>query len=445
MRFLAGLGVLVGMVIGLHGAARGQPSPDRCGPIELTPLTFDRVGHGLTLAYAAEASAVATTSGDATADASLGVGLTYGAVFGRSGHDAYQIVASVSAAARRVEGTLATTGASTHAAVAVGPALVRDGETSHPRTNRETFPFTFELVHDGALAALPRLSARPDLRRDPYSWQRAELTTRALREEGQSRLSHGEIPKGPSDWNLDSTAGDLLSLRAAVELTSQDSEHLETTVGAALMTVTSHGVEPLWFRRFSALEFERRMRTFTDGQHANVDTLWMLRMEAARSPSSTGYAFGVGLTWGMPEADAVRREFGNKHGDIAVLNFGWWHGRPWGGVGWGFVHEPYVTMDGQSGVEDRATIEAARYGVIDLHGQAFYARTYRVRDGVWSTDDSGGLALDAHHRLAGLDLTLSAEVGRTFYGALDGAAPTLGLAARATFTIRAAGDHAWSW
>ena len=104
-----------------------------------------------------------------------------------------------------------------------------------------------------------------------------------------------------------------------------------------------------------------------------------------------------------------------------------------------------LTMAAQPAVEDRWSLEAYRAGAIDVRAQAFVARTRRWITDAWQRDTSGGVALDAHRRIADLDVTLATELGRSFYGALDGGAPILGFAGQATLTIRAATDRTWRW
>jgi hypothetical protein len=131
--------------------------------------------------------------------------------------------------------------------------------------------------------------------------------------------------------------------------------------------------------------------------------------------------------------------------ELHVGRLGWWHEWAGGGFGAQYQRAPYVTMAAQPALEDRWSIEAYRAGPVDVRAQAFVARTRRALADAAALDTSGGLAVELHRRAGDLDVTLATEVGRSYYGALDGAAPTLGLAGRATLTIQHAGSHAWTW
>ena len=430
MRYLAALGVLVGMVIGLHGAARAEPpEPTACDCHGVPPLSFDRINHDLELAYAAELAGATSSASEAVLDASVSLGLTYRVVFGRRGRAAYRVLVAASAAAHRLAGSVDATGTTTHAELALGAARFSEVDADHRHNNLVPFPFSFELVHDGELAAMPRLAARPDVRRDPYAWQRLELTTRAVRAEFDSdAFASGSI------------VGDFLSLRAAVDLTAQDDRRIATTVTGAMVSFIVD--DPAESGTVDFAMVEQQWLELPDGERTDISTMWAMRVEtsAPRDRGRLGASFGMAY---FP--DATQRAFDPDGKGIIVGGIGWWHGRGWGGIGWQYKRVPYITMAAQAALEDRLSLEANRTGAIDLRGQAFVARTRRLVDGGLQSDLSGGVALDAHRRLGGVDVTLSGEIGRSFYGALDGAAPTPGLATRATLTIRAAGESAWSW
>ena len=156
---VATFGALLLAVAGAR-AARACPPPDEAPTcVELRVEPYDHLGQRLTLTHVAWVRAAGAPAGDVTIDAAAGLGLTYGATLGGHGHDGYQLAASVGAAAHHVAGAIDASGASTHAELRLGPARVADGDPANARVNLVTFPLTFELAHDGELAALPRLGA----------------------------------------------------------------------------------------------------------------------------------------------------------------------------------------------------------------------------------------------------------------------------------------------
>ncbi len=439
------IGIAIALATGRAPSAHACPRTARAAScFTLDGLTFDHVGHALTVIPVADVTATGATGGDLTVDAAAGVGATYVATFGRGGAPAYQVAASLGAMVRRLSGAVDATGAGTHAELRLGPAIVADGDAQNRRSNTVSVPLTFELSHDGELAALPRLSARPDVARARYGWQHVGVATRALRVEMEGGVTHGTRAVGPGARAPIPMTFDLLTFHADLDLTRQDDgQRVEGALGGALFEVAAHGA--LSDLHVVFLDLDHRQVTLSDDQSATVDTVWMLRADLTSPRTGGRYHLGWGAIVDIPGRTALERDLDIDDGQLDVGSLGWWHERAWGGVGWQYQRAPYITMAAQPAVEDRWSLEAYRAGVVDVRAQAFVARTRRWITDAWQRDTSGGVALDAHRRIADLDVTLATELGRSFYGALDGGAPILGFAGQATLTIRAATDRTWRW
>ena len=439
------IGIAIALATGRAPSAHACPRTARAAScFTLDGLTFDHVGHALTVIPVADVTATGATGGDLTVDAAAGVGATYVATFGRGGAPAYQVAASLGAMVRRLSGAGDATGAGTHAELRLGPAIVADGDAQNRRSNTVSVPLTFELSHDGELAALPRLSARPDVARARYGWQHVGVATRALRVEMEGGVTHGTRAVGPGARAPIPMTFDLLTFHADLDLTRQDDgQRVEGALGGALFEVAAHGA--LSDLHVVFLDLDHRQVTLSDDQSATVDTVWMLRADLTSPRTGGRYHLGWGAIVDIPGRTALERDLDIDDGQLDVGSLGWWHERAWGGVGWQYQRAPYITMAAQPAVEDRWSLEAYRAGAIDVRAQAFVARTRRWITDAWQRDTSGGVALDAHRRIADLDVTLATELGRSFYGALDGGAPILGFAGQATLTIRAATDRTWRW
>lgn len=439
------IGIAIALATGRAPSAHACPRTARAAScFTLDGLTFDHVGHALTVIPVADVTATGATGGDLTVDAAAGVGATYVATFGRGGAPAYQVAASLGAMVRRLSGAVDATGAGTHAELRLGPAIVADGDAQNRRSNTVSVPLTFELSHDGELAALPRLSARPDVARARYGWQHVGVATRALRVEMEGGVTHGTRAVGPGARAPIPMTFDLLTFHADLDLTRQDDgQRVEGALGGALFEVAAHGA--LSDLHVVFLDLDHRQVTLSDDQSATVDTVWMLRADLTSPRTGGRYHLGWGAIVDIPGRTALERDLDIDDGQLDVGSLGWWHERAWGGVGWQYQRAPYITMAAQPAVEDRWSLEAYRAGAIDVRAQAFVARTRRWITDAWQRDTSGGVALDAHRRIADLDVTLATELGRSFYGALDGGAPILGFAGQATLTIRAATDRTWRW
>ena len=434
---VATFGALLLAVAGAR-AARACPPPDEAPTcVELRVEPYDHLGQRLTLTHVAWVRAAGAPAGDVTIDAAAGLGLTYGATLGGHGHDGYQLAASVGAAAHHVAGAIDASGASTHAELRLGPARVADGDPANARVNLVTFPLTFELAHDGELAALPRLGARPDVVRAAYGWQRVDLATRLGRSEREAADAH-DPDRGAS------VTVDAVALHATLDATAQgDAARTEATLAGALGAVTVSGAWPT--RHLEVLGFEYRDLRLPGARRAVIAIAWLGQLDVVGAHTGDRYGAAWGLVATMPGIDALADALAVRDHELHVGRLGWWHEWAGGGFGAQYQRAPYVTMAAQPALEDRWSIEAYRAGPVDVRAQAFVARTRRALADAAALDTSGGLAVELHRRAGDLDVTLATEVGRSYYGALDGAAPTLGLAGRATLTIQHAGSHAWTW
>lgn len=296
------------IVIGIALASGRAPSAHACprtaraaSCFTLDGLTFDHVGHALTVIPVADVAATGATGGDFTVDAAAGVGATYVATFGRGGAPAYQVAASLGAMVRRLSGAVDATGAGTHAELRLGPALVADGDAQNRRSNTVSVPLTFELSHDGELAALPRLSARPDVARARYGWQHVGVATRALRVEMEGGVTHGTRAVGPGARAPIPMTFDLLAFHADLDLTRQDDgQRVDGALGGALLEVAAHGALSNFHVVF--LELDHRRVTLPDDQSATVDTVWMLRADLTSPRTGGRYHLGWGAIVDIPAA-----------------------------------------------------------------------------------------------------------------------------------------------
>ena len=224
-------------------------------------------------------------------------------------------------------GQVEATGLATHAELRLGPAALFSAETTQ-RHNAVWFPFGFELAHDGDLAQLPRLSARPDLRRAVYGRERVSFATRLVRVE----MSGDDIPKkqaaGPGARVPQSVAIDVIALHGSVEATMQGGLRLETTVGGALFAALGRidgGVA------MELLGYEHREVKPPGADGTGMGTFWIIRTEYANPRTGSRYFLGWGEVVSVPDESRLRElleeiDDGEDEQDDAMTVGGiaWW-------------------------------------------------------------------------------------------------------------------------
>ncbi|HEY5934322.1 MAG TPA: hypothetical protein VIU61_06805, partial [Kofleriaceae bacterium] len=119
--------------------------------------------------------------------------------------------------------------------------------------------------------------------------------------------------------------------------------------------------------------------------------------------------------------------------------------RSWGGFGLQYKREPYVSMQGDIGLEDRVFGEISVPRALNLVARTFAARATRVVDGTVQYDSTAGFELDASYAHRGWIGKVGLEIGRTYYTALDNALPgSAGFAAAVELTLQHTGGRTWT-
>jgi hypothetical protein len=341
----------------------------------------------------------------------------------------YEVEISAAADVHHLEGAVRATGAATRAALAVGPAPLALGDGELARTVWS--PLSFELGHEGDLAALPRLSARLDVRRAPYRWQRFTAATRAVRVQVQRR----------EDDELHAEVDDIVPIDVALDLTEQDgAQRIDATasVGLAAFELQS----PFLLRAELPL-LESKVSRVRGGPAISTLTAWLFRVSAP-VPTGLTYSFSWGYVLDVDD-QGVRERVIDHHQLRQVGSAGLGYGTDELGGGLQILRrEAYLALDGRAMLEDTAWLELWFHaGDIRWYGKAFLARTRRI-EGAWQ-DWTGGVELDASRDVGLVNVGVAGEAGQSFYGPLDGAAPSPGFAARGSLTVRRAAGRRWAF
>jgi hypothetical protein len=351
-----------------------------------------------------------------TATAGPGDGLLLAAVGGEAVDTitlgGYQLRVAVAAAVHHLDGAVTATGATTRAQIEAGP-----------------WPLSFELGHEGDLAALPRLSDRLDLRRAPYRWQRFTAATRAVRHEVQ-RLDGDE---------LHAEIDDYVPVQAAIDVTEQDgAQRIEATasVGLAAFELTS----PFGMTAELPL-LESKVSRVRGGPTISTITAWLFRLSST-VPSGVTYSFSWGYVLDIDE-QGTRERVIDHHQLRQVGSAGAGYGTDRVGGGLQVLRrEVYLALDGHAMLEDKAWLELWFHAAdIRWYGKAFLARTRRI-EGAWQ-DWTGGVEVDASRDVGIFNVGVAGEAGQSFYGPLDGAEPSAGFAARGSLTVRRSAGRRW--
>jgi hypothetical protein len=435
---------LVPVLAGAPASAFGCPADQLATKCFVVASSFERLTHIIDFRYHVASTTTVDAHAGGFVDTETGVDLEYTAQLGSTEQAEYELAIGGGISAHAIVGSLAGTNLSTHARARIGPAPLVGSATDRERSNTVSFPFTFELEHGGDLAALPGLSARPDVLRAMYGRQRVAATTRAIRVEvgGSAEKRETERPVGPGGRTRvpESAAIDVLPVRAEVEGTMQDGLRLETTIGGALIGVVGR----LETGTLEVLGLEHRAISLPTDDHTAIDTVWVARFDYLNPRSGTRYFIGWGQVLEMPGRLELLRELDIDHDTVTIGGLGWFTNRSWGGFGAQYRREPYVTMAAEPALDDRFTVEVYRPGAVDVVARWFGARTMRFAGGVWHRDMTFGLEADLTRRILGFDVTLHAEAGKTFYGPIDDARPDVGFGARAALSVQRGGSHRWT-
>lgn len=416
-------------------------APSRC------LMALDRVDHVVDLSYVVGTTAVGASGGGSRVDTAVGVDLGYTAQLGSDAQPEYELALTAGVTAHRIEGAVAANGIATRAALRLGPAPILTADTTD-RYNTVWFPFAFELAHDGDLARVPGLSARPELARAVYGREHVSLATRLARVE----VSGDDVPDtqhvGPGARTPQSYAFDIVPLYAELEATMQDGLRLETRFGGALIGAVG--------RRdggatVELLGYEHREIRPPGRDATPIGTFWILRTEYANPATGTRYFLGWGTLAFVPDASELRRLLQERDPDadpdedvFSVGGLGWWIDRRWGEIGFQYRRDPFITMAGEPAFEDRLFVEAIRPGRTRYTSRVFLARTLRLLVDGLREDVTTGVEVDAARTIRGFDVALHGELGRTFYAAVDNAAPEVGFAAQAALSISRRGARRWT-
>jgi hypothetical protein len=434
-----------------HGVANACPT----APLDVTtddqPATntpcmqqvdFSRARSTLGLGYSIGATGTTQTGVGQAASGFAALDLTSGLQFGSDPEQpSYELEAHGGVAVQQSAGAVTATGLITRAGLRLGPAQIAPSVLDEGRGNLAFFPLTMELAHVGELGARPRFSARPELARARYGRERLELATRVVRVEGAGEKPQetgaGTIePQHASSWNID-----VLPLHAGADITMQDSTRLETTVGGAMMGVGWHTMG----MHADLLAIQHRRIDHVMVGVKNLDTVWMLKIDGVDPITGTQYTIGWGELIVSDDLKELARWVDPEESTLSIGGVGWFSRRSWGGYGLQYKREPYVSMQGDIGLEDRVFGELSVPRALNLVARTFAARATRVVDGNVQYDSTAGLELDASYVRGGWITKVGVEVGRTFYTALDNALPgSAGFAAAVELTLQHTGGRTWT-
>jgi hypothetical protein len=439
------IAVSIALVPGVASACPEDGEPE--SPRHTCRMRLDRLDHILDVEYALGTHAVAATGGASRVDTAIAVDLGYTAQLGSEEQPEYELALTAGVSAHRIEGAggLGANGVATRAALRLGAAPLSTTDTTD-RHNVVWFPFGFELAHDGDLAQLPRLSRRPDVRRGVFGREQVSLATRLVRFE----MSGDDVPKdkeaGPGARKPQSSALDIIALRGELEATLQGGTRLEATVGGDLVG----GVGRSEAFTLGLLGYDHNAIRPVDGDWMGIGTVWFLRADWAEPNTGMRAFIGWGTIATTPKAELFRRlmemrQAGDEDDDeLQVGGFAWYWARGWGTVGFQFRRDPFISIAGEPGIEDRFHVESVRPGRTRLAGRAFVARTLRLVSDQLAEDSTTGLEVDASREIGGFDVALRGELGRTFYAAVDDGAPAVGFAAHAGLSITHRGGRRWT-
>ena len=394
------------------------------------------------LGYAVGAGGTSRSGIGSAANLYATLELAYGLQFGRDPEQpSYEIEVSGAVTAQQHAGAIDATGLVTRAGLRLGPAQIAASVVDEGRGNLAAFPMTLELAHVGELAARPRISSRPELARALYTRERVELATRILRVEGAGEKATTTAPGITEPKKATSWALDLIPLYSGVDIAAQDGARFDFTVGGALLGVVEHTTGA----KLDLLRVEHHRVDLPMRGPTSYQTVWMLKLDAVDPTTGAGYMLG----WGEVIVPDELRDFAYKidpeEGNLTIGGAGWYTQRGWGGFGMQYKREPYISMTGELGLEDRVSGEIYVPRALGFVARAFGARTQRLVDDELVHDVTAGIGLDASYARDGWSTNVGLELGRTFYTVLDNAMPTsTGFVAEFGLTVQRAGGRTWT-
>ena len=352
----------------------------------------------------------------------------------------FQIILGGGAGVHHLEGAARATGLTSNAQLAIGPAPLPPSNQDASRWS--VFPLTFEVSHEGDLAALPRLSDRLDVKRAPYAWQRVSAATRLVRiEVADDGYDDAKDPEHRYPRDRSTGASDIVPVRGTATVTEQgDTRRVDATV-----SIAPGGAVIRWPFQADLQLFgvESRLSRIEDVVSV-TRTFWIMRMDT-HLPSGLTYTIGWGYVLGVDDQGEREQVVDHDKDEDVLVSIGLGGGIDEAGGGIQFVHrEPYIALDGRGMFDTRGWLELWFHAkAIRWYGRAFYAQTRRIVGSDRHADWTGGLELEASRDVGPFGVELSAEAGRSFYGPLDGADGTPGFGARGALTIRRADGRRW--
>ncbi len=312
---------------------------------------------------------------------------------------------------------------------------------------------SWELGYRGDLAARPRFADRADLARDLFDRVTLTGATRMFRVETADECDDDDPREHCQRPNRTtapvSFALDIGVFEGAVSTTSQDTgaDRTEVQGGFAFLRASvrdERSVLPYG----GVLDLLRvdLTRSEIGAVVGAVDAVWPLRIEAEHPTTGTRYLIGWGEVIGFEVTDEAGTSRTVSERALGAIGFA--AGDTSRGLGAGWWRAPYLTMAAEPMLEDRLLAEAwSPLGRYAVRGRAFAARTEALEPPgdqaavVWT----GGVELGAQRALGGMTFDLGVEAGRTFYAAIDGAAPAAGFTARTQLTVTRAGERSRTW
>lgn len=442
--------VVVTTLTAAHGLTAACPATT--GPDTVTtdgqPTTcMDNVDFG-TRRHVAEATYTLGAGGagrsgvGGAGTAYLGLDLGYAVLFGGDPEQpSYSIDIEAGGAVSRTEGAVDATGVATRGAVRIGPAQMEASVLDTGRGNIAFFPLTMEISHAGEIAGRPRISSRPELARGLYNRERVEVASRMLRVEGQGEKAQTAAPGLTEKREASAWAFDFITVHAGLDVAQQDGTRVDALVGGALMGVTDHSKNA----SLDVLGIEYRHIDAPMAAPVEISTVWVLKLDAVNPDTGTHYRMGWGEMLITDELRALTPYANEESGNLTIGAIGWFTRREWGGWGAQYRREPYVSMQGELGFEDRVSGEVTVPRALGLTARVFAARQVRTVDEMVKKDVTAGIEVDATYAYEGFVAKAGVELGRTYYTALDNAAPTnAGFGAVFDLSVQHSGTRTWA-
>jgi len=416
----------------------GQPTA--CAP--MTTVDFGTRRHVAEATYTLGAGGTSRSGVGGVGTAYLGLDLGYAVLFGGDPEQpSYSIELDAGGALSRTEGSVDATGVATRGAVRIGPAQMAESLIDEGRGNIAFFPLTMEVSHAGEIAGRPRISSRPELARGLYNRERVEMASRIVRVEGQGEKAQTAAPGLTETRKASSWAFDVIPVHSGIDIAQQDGTRFEAAVGGALLGVTEHSSGA----SMELLGIEHRRIDAPMAAPVNIDTVWMLKLDAVNPDTGTHYRMGWGEMLMTDELRALAPYANEDSGNLTIGAVGWFTKRAWGGWGAQYRREPYISMQGDLGFEDRVSGEVTVPRALGLTARVFGARAVRTVDEMVKKDFTAGIEVDATYTYEGFVAKAGVELGRTYYTALDNSLPTnAGFGAAFDLTVQHSGSRTWA-